>query len=224
MNLAPRTSTILPAPPVRSSRWRVGFRIFRWVNYVAALIAILLFFHKPPSPVLATSPTPVTPPQAQAQVEEKLQLAEQGAGTGQPAALNLTESELNAFLASRLNIAPEAQADSAGPSQQHIEEVRSAVRDVKVQLEGDSLHAYVVIDFHGADLFLRLDGKLAAVDGYVRFEPVGGKIGSLPLPQSALQSAMQRVMNKPENREALKLPPNVSNVSIQNGELVITYR
>ena len=58
----------------------------------------------------------------------------------------------------------------------------------------------------------------------MRFEPLSGKIGSFPLPLSALQNAMQRLMESPENREKLRLPPELSDLKIENGEVVTSYK
>ncbi len=102
--------------------------------------------------------------------------------------------------------------------------MRSSVRDVKVQMENDTVKAYVVFDVHGKDMTLELAGKLGAADGYLRFEPVSGQIGALPIPQSTLQSAVERLMQSPENREKLKLPAEIADLRIENGELVATYR
>jgi hypothetical protein len=102
--------------------------------------------------------------------------------------------------------------------------VRSSVRDVKVELVEDRVRAYVVFDFHGKDLTLQLEGRLASANGYLRFEPVSGQLGSLPIPQSALETAVQRMMDSPENREKLKLPPEITDLRIENGELLATFR
>ncbi|HEX4543037.1 MAG TPA: hypothetical protein VH114_07715 [Candidatus Acidoferrum sp.] len=71
---------------------------------------------------------------------------------------------------------------------------------------------------------LQLEGRLSAKNGYLNFEPVSGQIGSLPIPQSSLESAVQRLMNSPENREKLKLPPEITDLRIQNGEVVAVYK
>ncbi|HEX9456377.1 MAG TPA: hypothetical protein VF935_02025 [Candidatus Acidoferrum sp.] len=102
--------------------------------------------------------------------------------------------------------------------------MRSNVRDVKVQLIEDRVKAYVLFDVHGKDMTLQLEGRLGAQNGYLRFDPVSGQIGSLPIPQSTLQSAMQRLMDSPENREKLKLPSDISDLRIENGEVVASYK
>jgi len=218
-----------PEKPVRAWVW--AFRCLRWATYLAALITLILLLHK-------TSPPPVqSSPQAAARAEEKLQQAQDSVSQGEKATLRLDESELNSYLASHLDLAknapapasttPDASQTSDGPgapSAADVEQVRSSVRDVKVQMEGDQVHAYVVFDVHGKDMTLDLVGKLGAQDGYLKFEPVSGQIGSLPIPQSTLESAVQRLMESPENREKLKLPPDIADMHIENGQLVATYQ
>jgi hypothetical protein len=119
---------------------------------------------------------------------------------------------------------PEQIAGSDQPTQATIEQVQSSVKDVKVDMDGDLVKAYVVFDFHGKDLSLELDGHLGTQDGYVKFDPVAGKLGSLPLPMSTLQAAVEKMMNSPENRDKLKLPPDISNIAVQNGQAVVSYK
>ena len=112
----------------------------------------------------------------------------------------------------------------SGTNAEQVEQARSNVRDVKMQLIEDRVRAYVVFDFHGKDLTLQLEGRLSSANGYLRFEPLSGQFGSLPIPQSALQSAVDKMMDSPENREKLKLPAGMSDLRIENGEVVATYR
>jgi len=98
------------------------------------------------------------------------------------------------------------------------------VRDVKVELVEDRVRAYVAFDFHGKELTLQSEGRLASTNGYLRFEPISGQVGSLPIPQSALETAVQRMMDSPENREKLRLPPEITDLRIENGELLATFR
>ena len=112
----------------------------------------------------------------------------------------------------------------AGSSAEQIEQVRSQVKDVKVELVEDRVRAYVVFDMHGKDVTLQLEGKLNAENGYLNFEPVSGQIGSLSLPPSALQTAMRHILENPENREKFKLPADMSDLKIVNGEVVATYK
>jgi hypothetical protein len=229
-------SNPIPSPETRVSPWVWAFRVLRWSTYLAALITLILLLHKTPPPSVQSSP------EAAARAEEKLQQVEESVSQGQQATLRLDESELNSYLASHLDLAKEAPATPlaspnssspqnqtqttegpGGPSAADVEQMRSSVRDVKVQMEGDEVHAYVVFNVHGKDMTLDLVGKLGSEDGYLKFEPVSGQLGALPIPQSTLASAVQRLMDSPENREKLKLPDDVQEMHIENGELVATY-
>jgi hypothetical protein len=222
------------------------FRIVRWSTYAAGAVTLILVLHKAPAPVVETNP------QAAARVERKFEQVEQAVSSGQPATMRMDQTELNSYLASHLDIAshpdssPTSHAASsgsqaaaggtspspaaldlsapAGTSAEQIEQVRSSVKDVKVELVEDRVRAYVVFDFHGKDMTLQLEGKLGAEDGYLHFEPVAGQIGSLPIPKSTLEAAVSRMMESPENREKLKLPSDMSGLKIENGEVVATYK
>ena len=213
-----------------TSPWKRIFRIIRWTTYTFAIVTLVLLFHKAPPPLVETSP------QAAARAEEKFEQVEKAVASGQPATLRMDETELNSYLASHLalagngapNPAPAGGAQGAPngttPTPQEVEQMRSNVRDVKVQLIDDRVKAYVVFDVHGKDMTLQLEGRLGAQNGYLHFEPLGGLIGSLPIPQSTLESAVQRLMNSPENREKLRLPSEISDLRIQNGEVVASYK
>lgn len=235
---APRLNDA-PAALDKTSALRWGFRFLRWSTYLAALITLILLFHKTAPPVV------VTTTKAAESAEQKVEKVERSVSQGQPATLRLDQSELNSYLATHLDLAPNAsvpaaangtvKADSGNPvansapaldttlSDKDAEEVRSSVRDVKVQMEGDVVKAYMVFDVHGKDMTLELAGRLGAENGFLKFEPVSGQIGSLPIPQAALASAVQKLMDSPANREKLKLPADIQDLHIENGELVAKY-
>jgi hypothetical protein len=225
--------------PKPVSPWVWAFRCLRWSTYLAVLITVILLLHKAPPPQVQVTP------QAAARAEQKVEQVMQSASQGEKATLRLDESELNSYLASHLNLAssaaeaatnnPPAASDSssgnsAAPaagsdtlSPADIEQARSNVRDVKVQMEGDTVRAYVVFDVHGKDMTLQLVGRLGSSDGFLKFEPISGQLGSLPIPQSTLESAVQHLMDSSDNREKLRLPSDVSDMHIENGQLVATY-
>jgi hypothetical protein len=118
----------------------------------------------------------------------------------------------------------DAMAALASNDPQTVEQVQQSVKDVKVDMDGDLVKAYVIFGFHGQDLSLELDGHLGAENGYLKFDPVAGKLGSMPLPQSTLQAAVSKMMSSPENREKLKLPDDINGVQIVNGKAVLSYK
>lgn len=208
---------------------RVIFRILRWSTYAGAILTLVLVLHKAPPPPVETSP------QAAARAERKFEEVDRAAANGEPATLRLDQTELNSYLSSHLELSAKDAAklapptdqqgpDGAGPTPQDVERMRSNVRDVKIQLVDDRVKAYVVFDVHGKDLTLQLEGRVGAQDGYLYFEPINGQIGSLPIPQSTLESAVRRLMESRENREKLKLPPQITDLHIENGEVVANYR
>ena len=117
-----------------------------------------------------------------------------------------------------------ARPSVTAEEQPTLDQVQSAVKDVKVDMVGDVVKAYVLFDFHGKDMTLELDGHLSSEGGYLKFEPISGMLGSLPLPQSTLNSAVEKLMASPENREKLRLPPDVSDIKIVDGQAVLTYK
>ena len=215
------------------------FRIVRWTVYACALIVLILLLHKSAPPAVSTTP------EAAARAEQKFQDVQQAVAQGQPATLHMSETELNSYLASHL-VLPAANANASTPSatpnaaptsggadgalnaeqptMDDVEQLRSNVKDVKVQLVDDHVRAYVVFDVHGKDMTLQLVGKLGADNGFLRFEPVSGQIGSLPIPQAVVEAAVRKMMESPENREKLKLPSDISNLKIENGEVVTQYQ
>lgn len=227
-----------------NSGLKIAYKIFRWVTLVGLVVTIMLILHKSPAPVVRVNPA------AAQQAEQKFEAAAQAKAQGQPARVQLDSTELNSFLAQNLELSGSSSANGAQPEtsespsvaptaapsvpvgdanapnegQPSVEEVQSSVRDVKVDMEGDLIKTYVVFNLHGEDISLELDGHLGAENGYMKFEPVAGKIGSFPLPQSALDAAVSQMMNSPENREKLRLPDDVSDIQVQDGQVVVSYK
>ncbi|HMI54444.1 MAG TPA: hypothetical protein VK525_23260 [Candidatus Saccharimonadales bacterium] len=219
------------ARPARS--WKLGFRIFRWSTYAVALATLLLIFHKAAPPAVQTSA------QATARVEEKLAEVDHELNSGEPATLRMDETELNSYLVSHLELeenpasVPPAStppsSDSGktavpAPTAEETRQMRSNVRDVKVQLVADRLRAYVVFRVYGRDLSLQLEGHLGARNGFINFDPTSAQLGAFPIPQSSIRNAFGRMLASAENREKLRLPDNIADLHIENGELVATYK
>lgn len=236
-SVAPTSTAVPDAKPV--SLWRTAYQILRWGTLAALIITIALILHKAAPPQVQVSP------QAAASADAKFSKAEQAVASHEPYELTLDRTELNSYLNSNLQLSgsapsPAASPDppaasqsalargsdprSAPPENPSIAEVQSSVRDVTVDLEGDLVKAYVVFDFHGKDLSLELDGRLSSADGYLQFEPVAGWLGSFALPQSALHSAVEKLMSSPENREKLRLPAGVNGIKVEDGQLIIDYQ
>ena len=213
-----------PARGKSGGVFRLIYRIFTWTSLAFLVLAVVLILRK------STPPQVPIDPQAAARVETKLRESQSAAEAGQPHRLRLDTPELNALLGANLalnrNPAPPGGAASLPPAgaEPSIAEVQSSVKDVKINLLDDRVQAYVLFDFHGQDLSLLLEGRLGVENGYLRFEPTGGKLGSLPIPQATLESAVRRLLRSPENREKLGLPAEIGDIRIENGNIVIAYR
>jgi hypothetical protein len=206
----------------------LALRIIRWSIYGCALVALILLLHKTAPPRVNATP------EAAARVEQKFQDVQHAVSEGQPATLRMNEAELNSYLASLLDFegndtandaAYAGDEDGGSPSRpKAADTLRSNMRDLKVQLVNDRVKAYVVLDVHGKDMTLQLEGKLGADNGFVTFEPVSGQIGALPIPQATLEAAVRKLLEAPENRDKLRLPDDVSDLKIENGEVVAEYQ
>jgi hypothetical protein len=194
------------------------------------VITILLVMHKAPAPEVAADSG------AGERLEAKLQQLATTSASGVPQVLRVDEAEVKSYLGSHLtlkasdkpsdSVSVRAETGQTAPTgnEPSVEEVQSSVRDVKINLIEDRVRAYVVFDFHGKDLSLQLEGHLHADEGYLRFEPTSGQLGALPIPQGSLESAVRRMMDSPENREKLRLPSDLRDLRIENGEIVVSYK
>jgi hypothetical protein len=227
------------------------YSVFRWISLVSFIFVIVLVLRKSPPPDVRYDPTAAKrveqkfaaahqakaagqPAQVQmdrtelnSYLSQKLQL--EGSAPTSSAATAVPLPSAGAMSgASSSAVAPSGSASndptaalaSSGPH----ELLQSSVKALKVDMDGDLLKTYVIFDFHGKDLSLELDGHLGSQNGYVQFQPVGGKLGSLPLPQSTLDAAMAKMTSSPESRQKLKLPDDLSDIQIVNGEAVLTYK
>lgn len=228
------------------------YQVSTRISFAGLILVILLVLHKSPAPHVATDPAAAKrveqkfaaadqakaagqPAQVQmdgtelnSYLAQNLQLAGSApatqstdAGVAMPAA---SIANTSATAAPGNNPANDAMAALSSSDPQSIEQVQSSVKDVKVDMDGDLVKAHVVFDFHGRDMSLELDGHMGAQDGYVKFQPVAGKLGSLPLPQATLDAAVEKMMASPENREKLKLPNDISDIKIEDGKAVLSYK
>ena len=217
-----------------------------WVCTGALAMALILMLRKSPEPNVPYDPA------AAARVQQKFAAADQAKAAGQPAQVSIDRTELNSYLQQNLQVQGSSPSNAAGSSTTASssdpgsasngassentpadpladtnltqEQVASAVKDVKVDMDGDLIKAHIIFDLHGKDMSLDLDGHLVSEDGYLKFEPVDGKLGSLPLPQSVLDAAVDKLMSSPENREKMKLPDDINGIQIVNGQAVVSYK
>ena len=211
---ASKAPAVPAAPAPAKTPPSLGRQIWRVIYWGSVLIGtwwLILMLRRAPAPQVTRSP------QAAHSAQEKLEslAAPPSLTSGGHIRIVLSEEELNSYLAARLGMA-------SGPeSEPSVEQLKSSVRNVEVSLVEDRARAYVLFNLAGKDLTLQLEGHLHVAGGYLQFQPTAGSLGELALPQSALDAAVSRIASDPQNHEAFRVPPEIHDVFVENGALVI---
>lgn len=211
-----KMKAILP-PPSGPSLFSQLFRVARWAIVLGCLVALFMMFRHAPPPIVAVDP------EGAQKVRDKFLAAQEASKQGQSFTMPLTEAELNTWLQS--NLTSSGGAAQPGPGGQPTQEqVQSSMKDIKLHLVGDQIHAYTLFTLYGKDVTLQLTGKLQVKDGRIRLDAKEGMIGTLPIPKVTLGSAVSGLFDSPTNREKFVLPPHIADIQIQNGELLISCK
>jgi hypothetical protein len=233
-----------PDPVVRSDadserpstgRLRRYYRMFRWASLIVFLCAALLALRDSSPPQVETSPEAVK------QAEAKIRQFSSNIQRGREDALLLDQSELNGWLRTGLAIPQPSSSEYSGthqeaeppealytglegsePSAEEIERAKSSIRDLQVELRDDAVRLYALFEAYGVDLSLEIEARLHVDGGYLRLEPLGGRLGSLPVPAGALKKAVDRMFESPENREKFRLPDHIRDIRIDRGQLIVS--
>jgi hypothetical protein len=207
-------------------------RTFRWFALALSLVLAYLLIQPAAAPMIATSS------EAAERAEAKLLRFQRAIRDGRQRQVELNEVELNSWLKPRLDLVRESPTDpppgymtpisTAGTtdalSESAIEEVRASITDVQFDLHEDLILAYLRFRLYGKDMSFQLEGRLKLDDGYLRLEPVSGKIGLLPIPSYTLRSAARRIFESAENRERFRVPEYVDDIRVEDGQLLIVHR
>jgi hypothetical protein len=97
-----------------------------------------------------------------------------------------------------------------------------AIKDYQVSMDGDLVRGQFLTQIAGKDVYLTLAGHLGAKDGYATFDATEVKLGDLNVPVSLVNDALQKKLA--EQRDQLKLPNNVKDLKVENGELVFVEK
>ena len=209
-----------PATPGLLSR---VFRILLWISLILSVGVLLLILRQTPPLSIQTDP------QAADRVAEKMAQLQMAVQTSQPHAMTLNEAEINQWMRDNLAMASAHQAQQAGipapvGSEPSMQEVQSALKDVRMNLMGNQLRAYALFALYGKEISLQLDGTIETQGGYILLKPTAGKLGSLPIPSSTLNHVVHQLFDSPQNRDKFQLPPQIESIRIENNTLVIATR
>jgi hypothetical protein len=149
----------------------------------------------------STQPTisPTAPPKA----EVRLNSDEVGAALAQA---------VGAAGAGAGELSPESNLGAGEPN----------IKDQRVSFDGDTVHGQFLTEIAGKDVWLTVSGHLSSKDGYATFEPTEFKMGDLSVPVSLVNPALQKKLF--EQRDRMKLPENVGDLKVQDGELVMQQK
>ncbi|MGA1998405.1 MAG: hypothetical protein ABSG52_00305 [Terriglobales bacterium] len=206
------------------------FRLGRILSIATLLIAVGAL-------VLALKkPQPVAPPQSPAAIaanaqsfQAKVSQLEQAQAQGQTGSeVRLTADEIVAAIA-QADGAMQGQAPGAAGSPADTSaavapgSVEAAnLEEPIISFEGDIVRGQFVTEVAGKKTYVTVAGHLGSKNGYATFEPTEFKVGDLKLPVSLVNDALQKKMLEQQDR--LKLPDFVSDVRVENGQLVVKQK
>jgi hypothetical protein len=216
-----------------TSESRERLTLSRVISIGVLLISVfaLLLALKKPDPVASPQPPAAIAANAQS-FQAKVDLLEQAQAQGQTGSeVHLTANEIGAAIAQAGAVpasATPAVAANSGNSPNPAAEVSpgsidpASLQEPVISFEGNIVRGQFVSEVGGKKVYLTVAGHLGSKDGYATFEPTEFKVGDLSVPVSLVNSALQKKMM--EQRDRLKLPDFVSDVRVENGELVIKQK
>jgi len=95
------------------------------------------------------------------------------------------------------------------------------IKEPLITFEADEVKGRFLTNVHGKDVYITISGHLGSKDGYVTFDPTGFQVGDLPVPVSLVNPSLQQKLADPANRDKLKLPDFISDMHVENGQLVM---
>jgi hypothetical protein len=197
---------------------------------LAISILTLILVLRRPAPVAA----PVTPAAAAANAQsfqDKMNQLDKPSPAGQATSeVRMNSAEVNAALAQAAGLLPAAVGAAGTTTTSPATPSASMefpgpvpnVKDYQVSMDGDIVRGQFLTQIAGKDVYLTLAGHLGAKDGYATFDATEVKVGDLSIPASLVNEVLQKKLS--EQRDQLKLPDNVKDLKIENGELVFVEK
>jgi hypothetical protein len=210
-------------------------RIISFATLGISIITLVLVL-KRPAPVAPAAAPAVAAANAQSFQEKVNQLA-QPKTPGQGASeVRMNSAELSGALAEAAGLLPSAatanastssasgSASGTSPASPAMEFPGAVpnIKDYQVSMEGDIVRGQFLTQIAGKDVYLTLAGHLGAKDGYATFDATEVKVGDLPVPVALVNEVLQKKLT--EQRDQLKLPNNVKDIKVENGELVFVEK
>jgi hypothetical protein len=205
--------------------------IISFATLAISIFTLVLVLKRPApvSPVLAPAAAAANAQSFQDKVNQLVQ--PKAAGAGGESEVRINSGELAAALAQASGLMQPAASTASGgaapgsPLANPAMELPGAVpniKDYQVSMDGDIVRGQFLTQIAGKDVYLTLAGHLGAKDGYATFDATEVKVGDLSVPAALVNEVLQKKLN--EQRDQLKLPNNVKDLKVENGELVFVEK
>jgi hypothetical protein len=216
---------------------RVKSSIGRVVSIATLLISLAALYLAMRKPAAVAPPQPATAAAANAEsFQTKVNQLQQAQAQGQTGSeVHLTAGEISAAIAQATTQvgstpAPVQPASSSSTNSTSDPSIAiapgvldvSAIGEPIINMEGDIVRGQFLTEIGGKKVYVTVAGHLGAKNGYATFEPTEFKIGDLNVPVSLVNDTLQKKML--EQRDRLKLPDFVSDVKVENGEMVVKQK
>lgn len=211
-------------------------RIISFATLAISILTLVLVL-KRPAPIAPAVAPALAAANAQSFQEKVNQLAQPKAPGEGESEVRMSSAEVSAALAQATGLmtsegsgkpsasVPATTTPSAPSSPNAPMEFTGSVPDIKdyqVSMDGDIVRGQFLTQIAGKDVYLTLAGHLGSRDGYATFDATEVKVGDLSVPVSLVNGVLQKKLA--EQRDQLKLPDNVKDIKVENGELVLVEK
>ena len=207
-------------------------RIISFATLAISILTLVLVLKRPAPLAPAASPAAAAA-SAQSFQEKVNRIAEPRVPGEGESEVRMKSGEVSAALAEAAGLLPSAasantstRSPSANPpgasgSMEFAGGVPN-IKDYQVSMDGDIVRGQFLTQIAGKDVYLTLAGHLGSKDGYATFDATEVKVGDLSVPASLVNEVLQKKLA--EQRDQLKLPDNVKDLKVENGEMVFVEK
>ena len=208
-------------------------RIVSFATLASSIVTLFLVLRRP-APVTTPAAPAAAAADAQSFQEKMNQLAQPRTPGEGESEIRINSGELSAALAQATGLLPATTPAAPDPSTSSPSgsspaspamEFPGAVPSIKnyqVSMDGDIVRGQFLTQIAGKDVYLTLAGHLGSKDGYATFDATEIKVGDLSVPASLVNGVLQKKLA--EQGDQLKLPDNVKDLKVENGELVLVEK
>ena len=208
-------------------------RIISFATLAISILTLVLVL-KRPAPVAPAAAPAAAAANAQSFQEKVNRLTQPRVPGEDESEVRINSGELSAALEQAAGLLPATTAapantstsapSSSSPASPAMEFPGAVpnIKDYQVSMDGDIVRGQFLTQIAGKDVYLTLAGHLGAKDGYATFDATEVKVGDLSVPASLVNEVLQKKLA--EQRDQLKLPNNVKDLKVENGELVFVEK